>query len=276
MTQEYWDRYEGVDIPLPEVKIPQEEQDPHSQRLLKTIDFWNNPVTDEAATRARRAYFSACTFVDDQVGKLLRLLKNCHLDKDTVIVFSGDHGDMLGERDLWYKMSWFENSARVPMIIHHPAKFSPKRVNESVSTMDLLPTFVDLAGGDASAILPIDGVSLYDYLVSDNPGKDEVFGEYMGEGTVTPVYMIRRGQWKYTTSLVDPPQLFDLVNDPKELVNLATSSKPGYARVLAAFEAEANQKWNFQQIHQDVLTSQRKRLISWEALQIGKHNLIPL
>ena len=270
MTQDYWDRYEGVEIPLPEVKIPQEDQDPHSQRLLKTIDSWNNPVTDEAATRARRAYFSACTFVDDQVGKLLRLLKNCHLDKDTIIVFSGDHGDMLGERDLWYKMSWFENSARVPMIIHHPAKFAPKRVEESVSTMDLLPTFVDLAGGDASAILPIDGVSLYDYLVSDKPGKDVVFGEYMGEGTVTPVYMIRRGQWKYTTSLVDPPQLFDLVNDPKELDNLANSDKHNHVRVLTDFEAEANEKWNFQKIHQDVLTSQRKRLIAWEALQIGR------
>ena len=151
MTQEYWDRYEDTDIPLPEVHIPQEEQDLHSQRLLKTIDAWNNPVSDDAARRARRAYFSACSFVDDQVGKLRSLLKNCDLDKDTIIVFSGDHGDMLGERDLWYKMSWFENSARVPLIIHYPAKFAPKRVEESVSTMDLLPTFVDLAGGDPQA-----------------------------------------------------------------------------------------------------------------------------
>ncbi|KAF2704377.1 choline-sulfatase [Pleomassaria siparia CBS 279.74] len=270
MTQEYWDRYEGVHIPLPEVHIPQHEQDPHSQRLLKTIDFWNNPISKDAVTRARRAYFSACTFVDDQVGKLMTLLKNCHLDQNTIIVFSGDHGDMLGERDLWYKMSWFENSARVPMIIHNPAKFAPKRVNESVSTMDLLPTFVDLAGGDASAILPIDGVSLYDYLVSDDPGKDEVFGEYMGEGTITPVYMIRRGQWKYTTSLADPPQLFNLVKDPKELTNLATSLDPTHIQVFAAFEAEASEKWNFQKIHQDVLASQRRRQISWEALQIGR------
>jgi choline-sulfatase len=270
MIQEYWDRYEGVDIPLPKVEIPQEDQDQHSERLMKTIDLWDNPVPDEAKIRARRAYFAACSFVDDQVGKLVRLLKNCYLDKDTVIVFSGDHGDMLGERSLWYKMSWFENSARVPMIINYPTKFEPKTVTDSVSTMDLLPTFVDLAGGDASVILPIDGVSLHEYLVSDKPGKDEVFGEYMGEGTVTPTYMIRRHQWKYTCSLVDSPQLFDLVNDPQELTNLATSAKPHYQRVLADFEAEARAKWDFQQIHMDTVKSQRMRQLTWSALQIGR------
>ncbi|KAF2465594.1 choline-sulfatase [Lindgomyces ingoldianus] len=270
MTQDYWDEYENVDIPLPKVRIAQEDQDSHSVRLLKTVDLWNNPVPDEATIRARRAYFGACTFVDDQIGKLLRLLKNCHLDKNTIIVFSGDHGDMLGERNLWYKMSWFEMSARVPMIINYPARFAPKRVSESVSTMDLLPTFVDLAGGDASAILPVDGVSLYDYLVSDKPGKDEVFGEYMGEGTVTPVVMIRRGKWKYTTSLVDPPQLFDLVNDPQELVNLAKSTKPEHTQTFAAFEKEARQKWDLSQIHKDVLLSQRERQLVWSALKIGR------
>jgi arylsulfatase A-like enzyme len=174
MLRKYWDLYDDVDIPLPELEIPQEEQDPHSQRIMKCIDLWDNPVPDEAKLRARRAYFAECSFVDDQVGKLVQILKDSYLDDDTVIVFSGDHGDMLGERGLWYKMSWFENSARVPMVINYPSKFKAKRVLESVSTMDLLPTFVDIAGGDASAILPIDGDSLYDYLVSDKAGKDEV------------------------------------------------------------------------------------------------------
>ncbi|KAH8730830.1 alkaline-phosphatase-like protein [Phaeosphaeriaceae sp. PMI808] len=270
MIQEYWDRYEGVDIPLPKVEIAQEDQDQHSERLMKTIDLWDNPVTNEAKIRARRAYFAACSFVDDQVGKLVGLLKNCYLDKDTIIVFSGDHGDMLGEHSLWYKMSWLENSARVPMVINCPAKFEPKTVTESVSTMDLLPTFVDLAGGDASVILPIDGVSLHDYLVSDKPGKDEVFGEYMGEGTVTPIYMIRRHQWKYTCSLIDSPQLFDLSNDPQELTNLVTSTKSHHQTVLAEFEAEACSKWDFKQIHKDTLKSQRMRQIAWSALQIGR------
>jgi choline-sulfatase len=270
MLRKYWDLYEDVEIPKPENEIPQDEQDPHSQRIMKCIDLWDNPCPDEAKLRARRAYFAECSFVDDQVGKLVEILKDSYLDQDTIIVFSGDHGDMLGDRGLWYKMSWFENSARVPMLINYPSKFKPKRVTESVSTMDLLPTFVDLAGGDASAILPIDGDSLYDYLVSDKPGKDEVFGEYMGESTVTPTYMIRRHRWKYTCSLVDPPQLFDLVNDPKELNNLAVSDKPQHQEVLIKFEAEARAKWDFQQIHQDALKSQRYRRICFKALQLGR------
>ncbi|KAI4938608.1 hypothetical protein J4E85_001049 [Alternaria conjuncta] len=269
MIQEYWDRYEGVDIPLPKVEIAQENQDSHSQRLLKTIDLWDNPVPDEAKIRARRAYFAACSFVDDQVGKLVRLLKNCRLDKDTIIVFSGDHGDMLGERSLWYKMSWYENSARVPMIINGP-NIAPKKVKESVSTMDLLPTFVDLAGGQVDDRLPLDGVSLHEYLVSDKPGKDEVFGEYMGEGTVTPTYMIRRHEWKFTYSLADGPQLYNLVEDPQELHDLATSPEPHNQKMLAKFEAEAREKWDFKTIHNDVVRSQRMRQVACSALKIGR------
>jgi choline-sulfatase len=269
MIQEYWDRYEGIDIPLPKVEIPQEKQDSHSQRLLKTIDLWDNPVPDEAKIRARRAYFAACSFVDDQVGKLVKLLKNCRLDKDTIIVFSGDHGDMLGERSLWYKMSWFENSSRVPMIINGPG-IAPKQVKESVSTMDLLPTFVDLAGGQLDERLPLDGSSLHDYLVSDKPGRDEVFGEYMGEGTVTPTYMIRRHQWKFTYSMADGPQLFNLVEDPQELNDLAVSTEPHNQKILSNFMAEASEKWNFTKIHNDTLLSQRMRQLAKSALQIGR------
>ncbi|KAF1941313.1 choline-sulfatase [Clathrospora elynae] len=270
MIQEYWDRYEGVEIPLPKTEIAQENQDSHSQRLLRTIDLWDKPVPDEAKIRARRAYFAACSFVDDQVGKLVKLLKNCKLEKDTVVVFSGDHGDMLGERSLWYKMSWFENSARVPMIINYPSKFESKQVKESVSTMDLLPTFVELAGAKIDDRLPIDGSSLYDYLVSDKPGKDEVFGEYMGEGTVTPTYMIRRHQWKYMYCMADGPQLFNLEDDPQELKDLATSKEARYQKVLATFSAEASKKWDFEKIHNDALRSQRMRQVAWSALQIGR------
>ncbi|KAF2493401.1 choline-sulfatase [Lophium mytilinum] len=270
MTREYWDKYEDVEIPLPKVHIPQDQQDSHSTRLLKAVDLWDNPIPEDAVKRARRAYFGACTFVDDQVGKLLTILKNCRLDKNTIIVFSGDHGDMLGERDLWYKMSWFEMSARVPLIVNYPSHFAPKRVSESVSTMDLLPTFVDLAGGNSQDVLPVDGNSLFNYLVIDRPGRDEVFGEYMGEGTISPVMMIRRGKWKYVTSPVDPPQLFDLVSDPKEIFNLAISEKPEHAGVLAAFEDEAQKKWDFKAIHADVLKSQRQRRLCYSALKKGR------
>jgi choline-sulfatase len=128
ISQEYWDRYEDVEIPLPDVNIPQEQQDPHSVRLLKCVDLWKNKLPDEAIKRARRAYYGACSYVDDQVGRLMKTLKDCGLADNTIVVFSGDHGDMLGERGMWYKMSYLEMSARVPMIFHCPSKFDPRRV----------------------------------------------------------------------------------------------------------------------------------------------------
>ena len=86
---------------MPKVDIPQQEQDPHSQRLLKVCDLWDKKPPDEAVMRARRAYFGEVSYVDDQVGKLLGILRECDLEEDTIVVFSADHGDMLGERGLW-------------------------------------------------------------------------------------------------------------------------------------------------------------------------------
>ena len=99
--KDYWERYAETDIPMPKVDIPQQEQDPHSQRLLKVCDLWDKKPPDEAVMRARRAYFGEVSYVDDQVGKLLGILRECDLEEDTIVVFSADHGDMLGERGLW-------------------------------------------------------------------------------------------------------------------------------------------------------------------------------
>ena len=132
---------------MPRQHIEQSEQDPHSQRLLKVIDLWDKPLPEDKIRDARRAYFGACSYIDDNIGKLLGTLEECGLAEDTLIVFSGDHGDMLGERGLWYKMHWFEMSARVPLLVHAPKRFAAHRVSQSVSTLDLLPTLVELAGG---------------------------------------------------------------------------------------------------------------------------------
>jgi choline-sulfatase len=185
-------------------------------------------------------------------------------------MFSGDHGDMLGERGLWYKMSYFENSVRVPMLISHPKQFKPHRVSQSVSTLDLMPTLVELIGSKLVPGLPMDGQSVLPHLYGAAGGHDNVFAEYMGEGTIAPLMMIRRGPWKYVTCPTDPPQLFNLATDPRELTNLATSTDSATARVFAAFEAEAAQKWDMKKITDDVLVCQRQRRLVWSALQKGR------
>ncbi|KAL4908450.1 hypothetical protein BDW74DRAFT_100757 [Aspergillus multicolor] len=235
MTKEFWDLYEDVEIPLPKhAAIPHDQQDPHSQRILKCIDLWGKEMPEERIKAARRAYYAACTYVDTNVGKLLKVLEDTGMRDDTIIVFTGDHGDMLGERGLWYKMAWYENSARVPFIVNAPNRFAPARISQNVSTMDILPTFAELVGAPLIKGLPLDGVSLVPYLTGEDGVKtDTVLGEYMGEGTQSPVVMIRRGGWKFVYSLIDPPMLFDVKNDPLEKVNLV-AGLPDPTKVIPA------------------------------------------
>lgn len=267
IPREYWNRYEGVDIPMPRQHIDQAEQDPHSQRLLKVIDLWDKPLPEDKIRDARRAYFGACSYIDDNIGKLLKTLEECGLAEDTLIVFSGDHGDMLGERGLWYKMHWFEMSARVPLLVHAPKRFAAHRVSQSVSTLDLLPTLVELAGGQVDAGLELEGHSLLPHLKGED-GHDEVLGEYMAEGTVSPLMMIRRGPWKFVYSEQDPLLLFNLDSDPQENSNLAESSE--HKGILAGFLAEARERWDIPAIHAATLASQRRRRLVAEALSQGK------
>ena len=264
---EFWNLYGDDEIPMPRISIAQDRQDPHSQRLLKVIDLWGRTMPVDAIRRARRAYFGACSYIDANVGKLVKTLGECGLADDTVVVFSGDHGDMLGERGLWYKMHWFEGAARVPMVFHAPGRFAARKVASSVSTIDLLPTFVELAGGSIDGSLRLDGRSLLPHLLGGQ-GHDEAIGEYMAEGSNAPLIMIRRGCYKFIHSSRDPDLLFDLEADPDELENLAKSAQ--HRSVLESFKKEVDTRWDMPAVHAQVLASQRRRRFVYGALTRGK------
>jgi len=146
---------------------------------MKAIDLWNNPVSNEAIIRARRAYYGSCSFVDDQIKQILDVLEKCGLSDDTVVIFTSDHGDMLGEKNLGYKMHWYEDSARVPMIIYHPTRYRSAVVNTPISGMDLLPTMVEIAGGSVDENWDLDGSSVLPLVNSKEPRT--ILGEYMGK-----------------------------------------------------------------------------------------------
>ncbi|MDO6564192.1 choline-sulfatase [Amphritea sp. 1_MG-2023] len=269
IPQEYWDRYTDEEIELPSFELLPEEQDPHSKRLLHVYQMDRENISDQQIRNARRAYYGAISYVDDQIGKLIKTLEETGLSDNTIIVFSGDHGDMLGERGLWYKMSYFEWSARVPMLVCAPKHFDAKRVDASISTMDLLPTFAELAnhGTAPDYAMPIDGRSLMPHLTGTE-GHDEVIGEYMGEGVIAPMFMIRRGDYKYICSQPDPDQLFNLKDDPQERINLAEGAE--HTELLNAFRTEANERWNSDAITRDVIISQKRRRMIAAAHKQGK------
>lgn len=269
IPREYWDLYRDDEIDMPAVSLSHDESDPHSKRVRAVCEIDRTPPTPQQVRNARHAYYGAVSYVDAQFGAVLDALRSTGLAENTVIVVTSDHGDMLGERGLWYKMTFFENACRVPLIVHAPQRFAAARVKASVSHIDLLPTFVELASGKPRGSWPdpVDGSSLMPHLRGED-GHDEVFGEYLAEGAIAPVVMIRQGRYKYIHSPADPDQLFDLADDPRELHNLA--SDPGAAGVLDAFRARVLQRWDLPRLRELVLASQRRRRFHYEATTQGK------
>jgi choline-sulfatase len=264
----YWDRYAGIDIDMPRVHIPADELDPHSRRLRHVCGLDLQPVNDVQVRAARRAYYGAVSYVDDQVGVLLAALADARFADNTIVLLLADHGDMLGERGLWYKMNFFEPACRIPLIVHAPGRFAARRVKESASLVDILPTLCELAGGTPLYATPLDGRSLTPQLAGDF-GPDEVIGEYLAEGAIAPLVMIKRGRYKFVHSPVDPDQLYDLLDDPDEVRNLALVAQQA-ARVQE-FRAEVAQRWDLPALHAAVIASQQRRHLVYEALRSGRY-----
>ena len=276
--KKYWDLYEGIDIPLPEVsRPPKSDQDPHNLRLETVIDLDNNPVNDEQIINARRAYYANVSYVDEWVGKLRETLDECGMAQNTTIILTSDHGDMLGEFGLWYKMSFREWSCRIPMIVHNPQRFAPSRVSNPVAQIDVLPTLMDLALESNGVekpepIDPLNGrslVPLCDGKIEED--INECVSEYLAEGTGAPMLMIRRGHYKYISCITDPDQLFDLSIDPNELVNLATDAADERQQaLLAGFREETDKYWDAESLRKNVIKSQHLRRELHASLCIGE------
>jgi choline-sulfatase len=266
VPQRYWDLYRDSDIPLP--APPPGLLDPHSRRLRHVCAIDAEPVTEAQVRAARRAYLGAIAYFDDNLGRLMAALKASGLAENTIVILTSDHGEMLGERGLWYKMSFFEGACRVPLVVASPGRFAPRRVGASVSLLDLLPTMVDFAGGDAGALRgAVDGRSLAQHLAG-RAGHDEAIGEYLAEGGIAPMVMIRRGAFKFIHAPPDPDQLYDLTADPGERDNLAAGA--AQAETVAAFRDEVARRWRLDALDAEVRASQRRRRIVDAALTTGK------
>ena len=194
ITRPYWDLYPHEAIDPPRVGLGDVALDPHTARIRHVCAMDAEPVTAEQVRRARHAYYGAISFCDAQLGRLTGALAAAGLG-DAVVVFLGDHGEMLGERGLWYKMSFFEGACRVPLVVSAPGRFAAGRVRNAVSLVDVLPTLVEIAGGDTADLAgPVDGRSLVPHL-SGRGGHDEAVGEYLAEGALAPIVMLRRGRF---------------------------------------------------------------------------------
>jgi choline-sulfatase len=265
--REHWDRYEGVDIPMPVVSADDVADDPHSVRLRGVSAMERTEIADEHVRAARRAYMGNISYVDDWTARLVSTLESLGQRDDTVVILLADHGDMLGERGLWYKMNFFEGSSRIPLVVNAPRRFAARRVAEPVSLVDVLPTVMELAGLDpASAVEPLAGRSLLPFC-DGHDEKRTVIGEYTAEGACAPIVMIRRSALKFVHCAADPDQLYDLSADPFERVNLV--GDPGWASTVQEFRDEISARWDLDDLHAEVLTDQARRRLIAEALRVG-------
>ncbi|UUP19702.1 choline-sulfatase [Nitratireductor thuwali] len=265
----FWDLYENCPALDPAVlPIPFEEQDPHSRRLMLASDHAAYEITPEDVRRSRRAYFANISYLDEKIGEILDVLERTHQADNTIVVFLSDHGDMLGERGMWFKMSFFEGSARVPLMIAAPG-LPAARVDAPVSTLDVVPTLAALAGVDLAEVLPwTDGESLVE-VASGNHRRAPVPMEYAAEGSHAPLVALREGCFKLVLCELDPPQLFDLEADPRELSNLAV--QPAHAETLAAMTKAARERWDLDRFDAEIRASQARRHVVYGALRNGAY-----
>jgi choline-sulfatase len=265
----FWDLYDDCVHLEPEVAaIPFADQDPHSRRLMEACDHTSFDITAENIRRSRRAYFANISYLDEKIGGILDVLDRGRMADNTIVLFVSDHGDMLGERGMWFKMSFFDGSARVPLMIAAPG-VAPRRVDAPVSTVDVTPTLAELAGVPLDGIMPwTDGESLVG-LISGGTRDAPVAMEYAAEGSQAPMVSLRYGKWKYNRCALDPDQLFDLEADPRELIDLAAD--PAHAGTLAALRAKADARWDLSAYDAEVRQSQARRWVVYEALRNGAY-----
>jgi choline-sulfatase len=241
----HWEQFAGVPLPVPPVSEEALEDLPAHLRSARATAGYDR--LDETATRLRIAgYYGNLSFVDQQIGRLLAALDAYGLRDETLIVYTSDHGEMLGERGLFAKMNFFEPSWRIPLLIRHPAlvtqRAATRRVSAPVCLTDLLPTIADVA--DLPTPAGVQGTSLLPLMT----GEAGVSGATGGGGEVTEGAFARRyvygelsgrgashkaiadAEWKLVV-YQDREQLFHLAADPQESHNLIDQA-PERAAVL--------------------------------------------
>ena len=265
-TQTYWDRHRASDIGPPRVPhIPVEARDPHSQSLYYHYSQDKCQLDDADFRNARRGYYGMIAQIDDHLGRVLQVVRDCGYADNTAVLFTSDHGDMIGERGMWFKKTLYEPAIHVPLMIRLPNQ-SPGRVSRPVSLLDVFPTLLDIADiQDERPTDQRDGAS----LLPDTVGKGAdrpVLIEHIDGGTEAPRVCLRKGQWKLVASRAYPPMLFDLQADPLEVQNVVDQHPDITAKLMDQVEAA----WPMDTLLETVQSAQAARKLVDNALSQGR------
>lgn len=273
INREWWDLYEHDEIEMPAAEArPLEQMHPYNQwlQIHHMIDV--DPPTEESIRNARHAYWGMVSYFDSKVGQLLGELRRLGLADDTVVIITSDHGEMLGEHGMWFKRTFFEPSARVPLIFGGTGSVARgQRIEGTVSLLDLCPTLLELASLEDLPEVQgnLDGDSFVGLLRGDRQDwKNHAVCEYYSEGVVQPMRMAVRDRLKYAYVHGEAPLLFDLATDPLEEENVI--DEPAYEDRLADLRRLVHDGWDPEETRARVLVSQRDRRWINEAGACGR------
>jgi choline-sulfatase len=263
VTQDLWDLYEGAEIEIPHYPARMEE-------TYSAMDRWLNAYhgTDridirspESLTALRRSYYGLVTWIDRKVGELVEALDRLALSDNTIVLFTSDHGDMLAEKNMVQKRSFYEFSSRVPMIVRFPDGWKAgTRCPQPVSLIDLGPTIMELAG--VKEWLPMDGCSLLPCIAGGEMDR-VAFSESHTNGVYEPCFMVRRGRWKYVYIRNEEGQLIDLEADPGEWNNLC--GDPACAEVEIELRTHILETFDPDAVERELQASLERRALLQQA-----------
>jgi choline-sulfatase len=215
--EEFWNMYENGDLPEYGMEC---ETAKHPYAVDLRAHFKTEGFSEEQARGLRRGYYGCVSFVDSQLGRVMDAVSSSGLKESTNIVYTSDHGEMLGKFGMWWKCSMYEDSVRIPLIAAGP-DFAHGKIVKTASCLHDLNAFI-YKTARVDKPTGLSGVPL-DELAEDD--KDRfVFSEYHGHGVRSGAYMIRKGDWKFIMNMEAENQLFNLADDPEELNNLISLS----------------------------------------------------
>jgi choline-sulfatase len=267
--RELWDLYADAEIAIP--RFPADLEATYS-----AMDRWLNAQhgvarfpelrDPDSLRRVRRAYYAMVTYIDRKVGELVATLQHAGLWDTTLVLFASDHGDMLGEKGMVQKRSFYDYSSRVPLIVRFPDEARKGTTcSEPVSLVDVFPTLLDLAGVPSEERLPVDGVSLLEVIDRSPRSSRTIYAEMHVEDMAATCFMARQGRFKYIYVHGETPQLFDMEEDPGEWHNLAGDQ--AHRATETALRSAILGRFSPDGIEAEIRSSLRRRLVIKEAME---------
>ncbi len=235
---------------MPSKPVPDNE---HPWHAAYRECFLYDTFTPERTKIALASYYALVSFVDDNVGRILDALDATGLAETTRVLYVSDHGDNVGERGLWGKSNFYEESVAIPAIMAGPGIPQGRLCATPINLTDVYPTVLASMGINEE-LEDRPGSSLLDIVNAGDDPERVIFSEYHAAGAATGAFMIRKGRYKYIHYNDYPPQLFDLADDPGELNDLGDS--PAHAATRQALDAELRKVCDPDAVHAAARASQ--------------------